>query len=64
VLLENAEKGQALVAQAVPHLRHRPHDCPKGCNHALDNALITAPERRDPALIRKLDAVAGRILKA
>ncbi|MFC3677888.1 S-methyl-5'-thioadenosine phosphorylase [Ferrovibrio xuzhouensis] len=64
VLLENAEKGQALVAKAVPHLQHRPGHCQKGCNHALDNALITAPERRDPALMRKLDAVAGRILRA
>ena len=36
--------------------------CPKGCDHALDNALITAPEMRDPALIAKLDAVAGRAL--
>src|SRR3546814_14880832 len=64
VLLENAEKGQALVAKAVPHLQHRPGHCPKGCDHALDNALITAPERRDPALMRKLDAVAGRIPRA
>lgn len=64
VLLENAEKGQNLVAKAVPYLKHRPTDCPQGCNHALDTALITAPEKRDPQLIKKLDAVAGRVLKA
>jgi 5'-methylthioadenosine phosphorylase len=29
---------------------------------ALDNALITAPKRRDPAILARLDAVAGRVL--
>jgi 5'-methylthioadenosine phosphorylase len=38
-------------------------DCPEGCCHALDHALITAPEARDPALLARLDAVAGRVLK-
>ena len=36
--------------------------CPCGCDRALDNAIITAPDRRDPALAAKLDAVAGRVL--
>ena len=36
--------------------------CGKGCHHALDNALITAPEARDPAVAAKLDSVAGRVL--
>jgi 5'-methylthioadenosine phosphorylase len=30
----------------------------------LDHALITAPEQRDPAMLAKLDAVAGRVLRA
>ena len=64
VLLDNAEKGQNLVAKAVPHLKARPSRCPQGCNHVLDTALITAPEKRDPKLMKKLDAVAGRVLKA
>jgi 5'-methylthioadenosine phosphorylase len=38
--------------------------CPSGCDHALDNAIITAEHMRDPALIAKLDAVAGRVLHA
>lgn len=63
VLLDNAEKGQSLVAKAVPHLRERPDHCPQGCDHVLDTALITAPEKRDPKILKKLDAVAGRILK-
>ena len=36
---------------------------PIGSDRALDTALITAPEARDPELIKKLDAVAGRVLK-
>lgn len=64
VLLDNAEKGQSLVAKAVPHLKGRPAHCPQGCNHVLDTALITAPEKRDTKLMKKLDAVAGRVLKA
>jgi 5'-methylthioadenosine phosphorylase len=40
--------------------RHEP--CPIGSDRALDNAIITAPEARDPALMSKLDAVAGRLL--
>ena len=36
--------------------------CPHGCDRALDYALMTAPDRRDPALLAKLDAVAGRVL--
>ena len=40
---------------------HEP--CPIGSDRALDTALITAPEARDPELLKKLDAVAGRILR-
>lgn len=62
VLLDNASKGQSLVAHAVKYLKDRPEHCHQGCDTALENALITAPEMRDPAVLRKLDAVAGRIL--
>jgi len=63
VLLGNADKAKALVKAVVPLLA--PHDgpCPHGCRHALDHALITAPAARDPALVAKLDAIAGRVLK-
>jgi 5'-methylthioadenosine phosphorylase len=63
VLLDNAEKGRALVKRVAPRLAGRAAPCPQGCHHALDHALITAPEARDPAALRKLDAVAGRVLK-
>jgi 5'-methylthioadenosine phosphorylase len=62
VLRENADKARALIKQAVPMLRGRSGACPAGCHHALDSALITQPEARDPALAARLDAVAGRVL--
>ncbi len=49
---------------AAPHLRERPEICPAGCDRALDTALITAPEARDPEVLARLDAVAGRVLGA
>jgi len=63
VLLDNASKGRSMVKAAVPHLSHRQGVCAKGCHRALDHALITAPDARDPAMLRKLDAVAGRVLR-
>ena len=61
-LLANAENARALVRAVVPRLGGRRGPCPAGCDRALDNAIITSPERRDPALLAKLDAVAGRAL--
>ncbi len=64
VLLGNAEKGRALVRHLLPALGRRREACHAGCHHALEHALITRPEARDPALLAKLDAVAGRVLRA
>jgi 5'-methylthioadenosine phosphorylase len=50
------------VKAVVPMLAKRQGNCPMGCHTALDTALITAPQARDPVLARKLDAVAGRVL--
>ncbi|MEL6480638.1 MAG: S-methyl-5'-thioadenosine phosphorylase [Pseudomonadota bacterium] len=47
------------VAEALPADRG---PCPAGCDRALEFAIITAPEKRDAALLSKLDAVAGRVL--
>ena len=63
VLLANAEKAKALVRQVVPSLSGHAGLCRQGCQRALDHALITAPERRDPELLARLDAVAGRVLR-
>jgi 5'-methylthioadenosine phosphorylase len=62
VLLANAERARALIRAAAPKLRHGPDLCPEGCHRALDNAIITHAEARDPEMVRKLDAVAGRVL--
>ncbi len=62
VLLDNADKGRALVKKVVPGLAGRTDGCPAGCQRALDTALITAPEARDPQVMARLDAVAGRVL--
>ncbi|HTC03339.1 MAG TPA: S-methyl-5'-thioadenosine phosphorylase [Xanthobacteraceae bacterium] len=63
VLVANAEKGTRLVARLARDFPREHEPCPIGSDRALDNALITAPEARDPALLKKLDAVAGRILR-
>jgi 5'-methylthioadenosine phosphorylase len=64
VLLDNAAKARGLVKRLAPRLKDRPALCPHGCDRALEHALITAPDKRDPALAAKLDAVAGRMLKS
>ena len=62
VLLENADKARQLVAHVMPKVGAARGLCPAGCDRALDHALITAPASRDPDLVAKLDAVAGRVL--
>ena len=63
VLTANAEKAKRLVARLAKDFPREHEACPIGSDRALDNALITAPEARDPALVKKLDAVAGRVLR-
>ena len=62
VLNANAEKARRLVARLARDFPREHEPCPIGCDRALDAALITAPEARDPGLVSKLDAVAGRVL--
>jgi 5'-methylthioadenosine phosphorylase len=62
VLLANAEKAKALISRVVPLLATHSGPCRQGCQRALDQALITAPEQRDPEMLARLDAVAGRVL--
>ena len=63
VLMENADKGVRLVARLARDFPREHEPCPIGSDRALDTAIITAPEARDPELLKKLDAVAGRVLK-
>ncbi len=62
VMTENAERARALVKAVVPLLGAPRELCPAGCDRALEYAIITAPEQRNPELMSKLDAVAGRVL--
>src|SRR6201985_2934124 len=63
VLNSNAEKARTLVARLAIAFPREHEPCPVGSDRALDTALITAPEARDPELLKKLDAVAGRVLR-
>ncbi|WP_225410265.1 S-methyl-5'-thioadenosine phosphorylase [Stigmatella hybrida] len=63
VLHGNAGLARALVKRVAPLLSGHAGPCRHGCQTALDTALITAPEARDPALLQLLDAVAGRVLR-
>lgn len=62
VLHRNAENAKAVIKAVIPYLSVD-EGCPEGCRHALDAALITAPEARDPKILARLDAVAGRVFK-
>ena len=62
VLQTNADRAKRLVARLAADFSREHEECPIGSDRALDTALITAPEARDPELIKKLDAVAGRVL--
>lgn len=62
-LTANAGNARGLVASLPALLSAARAPCPCGCDRALDMALMTAPDKRDPDLLAKLDAVAGRVLK-
>jgi 5'-methylthioadenosine phosphorylase len=62
VLTANAEKAALLVLRLAKNFPREHEPCPIGSDRALDTAIITAPEARDPELLKKLDAVAGRVL--
>ncbi|KUO68795.1 MAG: 5'-methylthioadenosine phosphorylase [Alphaproteobacteria bacterium BRH_c36] len=62
IMRGNTEKAQRLVANLARHFPKDHPDCPIGTDRALDVAIITPPDARDPALLAKLDAVAGRVL--
>jgi len=62
VLASNADKAKNLVARLARIFPREHEPCPIGSDRALETALITAPEARDPELLKKLDAVAGRVM--
>ena len=62
VLTGNAENARKLVMAVAPRLGPERKPSP-GIDNVLDTAFITSPDKRDPKLFAKLDAVAGRVLK-
>ena len=62
VLLANAEAAKGLVAALADHVAADAQAGACGCRHALQHALITAPELRDPAMVARLRCIAGRVL--
>jgi 5'-methylthioadenosine phosphorylase len=63
VMGENSGKAQRLVARLARDFPREHEPCPIGSDKGLEHAILTAPDKRDPALVAKLDAVAGRVLE-
>ncbi len=63
VMRGNTANAIRLLRATLPRLREARPACPSGCDRALESALITPPEHRDVALVHKLQAVAGRVLR-
>ena len=61
-LLANAENARNLIRHVAPRSVGGDGACAHGCRTALEHAVITPPESRDPAMVKKLHAVAGRVL--
>jgi 5'-methylthioadenosine phosphorylase len=64
VMAGNIEKVQKLILRLLQDLPREHAACPIGSDRALEFGLVTAEVQRDPELLAKLDAVAGRILAA
>lgn len=64
VLKANSGAARRLVARVAREFPKTHPPCPIGSDRALDHAIMTAPDKRDPKLLRKLSAVAGRVLPA
>jgi 5'-methylthioadenosine phosphorylase len=62
VMRRNGDAARRLLTRLAADFPADREICPVGSDRALDFAIVTAPEARDPALLAKLDAVAGRVL--
>ena len=63
IVHENAEKAGRLIARVLRDFPGDHEPCPVGSDRALDGAVMTHPDVRDPALMSKLDAIMGRLLR-
>ncbi len=62
-LTANSENARTLIKSLAPILGSTHEPCPFGCDRALQFALMTAPEKRDPVLMEKLEAITARVLE-
>ena len=62
-LTNNSSKAQRIIEALPEFLKSNKDLCSLGCNNALDNAIITAPEKRDPKLLQTLDILLQRLNK-
>jgi 5'-methylthioadenosine phosphorylase len=63
VVHDNARKVGRLLTRLLTDFPAEHEPCPIGSDRALENAIITAPDARYPEVLRKLDAVVGRVLR-
>jgi 5'-methylthioadenosine phosphorylase len=63
VMADNSDKAERLIDRMLRDFPAEHEPCPVGSDRALDNAIITHAEALDPELVKKLDAVAGRVLR-
>ena len=62
VLKENSENAGRFITRLAADFPREHQPCGVGADTALEYAILTAPEKRDPELVKRLDAVAGRVL--
>jgi len=62
VMQQNVERARDIIRRIAPPLREHPPFCPNRCDRALDAAIMTAKEARDPKLAGQLDAILARTL--
>ncbi len=63
VLRDNSHRAQRLFTRLAREFPAEHPPCPAGSDCALDAAILTPVAARDPALLARLDAVAGRVLR-
>jgi len=63
VMHANSANAKRLIADLIPRLGAHTGACPHGCDRALEQAILTAPDARDPEMVHRLAAVAGRVLR-
>jgi 5'-methylthioadenosine phosphorylase len=62
VMQANSTNVKKLLATVIPVVAQHEGECQFGCDRALEHAIMTAPGSADLELVKKLDAVAGRVL--